>query len=78
VFWTDNRKIIYSEQQQVKCYKFNLIMVTFQYYPVFVTGGFRRFKELKNRNPEFKALVSIGGWNEGSVRFSQVSHFHCV
>jgi hypothetical protein len=78
VFWTGNRKIPYSEQQQVTCYKFHLLMVTFQYYPVFVTGGFRRFNELRNRNPNFKALVAIGGWNEGSVRYSQVSYFQCV
>ena len=53
-------------------------MVTFLYYPIFVTGGFRRFNELRLRNPDFKTLVAIGGWNEGSVRFSQVSHFQCV
>jgi hypothetical protein len=78
VFWTGNRKITYSEQQQVTCYKFTLLMVSFQYYPVFVSGGFRRFNELKKNNPKFKALVSIGGWNEGSIRYSEVSHLQCV
>jgi GH18 family chitinase len=78
VFWTGNRKITYSEQQQVTCYRFILLIVTFQYYPVCVTGGFRRFNELRNRNPNFKTLVAVGGWNEGSVRYSQVSHFQCV
>jgi hypothetical protein len=53
-------------------------MVTFQYYPIFVTGGFKRFNELRNRNPNFKTLVAIGGWNEGSERYSRVSHFQCV
>ena len=70
--------ITYSEQQQAECHKFTLLIVTFQYYPVFLTGGFRRFNELRNRNPNFKALVAIGGWNEGSVRYSQVSHFQYV
>jgi len=78
VFWTGNRKITYTEQQQVTCYNFTFLMVTFKYYPVFVTGGFRRFNELRNRNPNFKTLVAIGGWNEGSVRYSQVSHFQCL
>ena len=78
VFWTGTRKITYCEQKQVTCYNFTLLIVTFQYYPIFVTGGFRRFNELKKRNPNFKTLVAIGGWNEGSVRYSEVSHFQCV
>lgn len=53
-------------------------MVTFQYYPIFVTGGFTRFNGLKQTNPDFKTLVAIGGWNEGSITFSSVSHFNCV
>lgn len=28
---------------------------------------------LKNRNPNLKVMASIGGWNEGSERFSAVS-----
>jgi GH18 family chitinase len=58
--------------------KFSLLMVTSQYYPVFVTGGFRRFNELRKRNPELKTLAALGGWNEGSISYSSVSHFQCV
>jgi chitinase len=36
-------------------------------------GGFRRFNALKSQNPKLKTLVAIGGYNEGSVRFSQVA-----
>ena len=32
-----------------------------------------RFTDLKNSNPNLKALVAIGGWEEGSVTFSHVS-----
>ena len=78
MFWTGNKTITYSEQRKAEGHKFTLLVVTFQYHPVFVTGGFRRFNELRKRNPEFKTLVAIGGWNEGSTAYSQVSHFHCV
>jgi hypothetical protein len=77
-FYTGNRKIKHSEQQQAAFPKFTLLMVSFQYYPVVVTGGFRRFNELKQRNPEFKTMVALGGWNEGSTSYSSVSHFQCV
>jgi chitinase len=50
-------------------------MVTLQY---FVLGGFRRFNELKKRNPSLKTLVAIGGWNEGSTTFSSVSCSQCI
>lgn len=33
-------------------------------------GGFRRLNELRKRNPELKTLVALGGWGEGSTRFS--------
>jgi len=33
-------------------------------------SGFKRFVELKERNADFKAMVSIGGWNAGSGEYS--------
>ncbi|CAD6225809.1 GSCOCT00005737001.2-RA-CDS [Cotesia congregata] len=32
--------------------------------------GFRRFNKLKLKNPALKTLVAIGGWNEGSRKYS--------
>ena len=36
-------------------------------------GALYRFTGLKRQNPALKALVAIGGWNEGSEGFSRVS-----
>jgi len=33
-------------------------------------SGFERFVQLKQRNSEFKAMLSIGGWNAGSGEYS--------
>jgi len=35
-------------------------------------NGFKRFNELRKRSPETKTLIAIGGWNEGSTRYSTV------
>ncbi|CAB3366625.1 Hypothetical predicted protein [Cloeon dipterum] len=35
-------------------------------------NGFKRFNALKQTNPNLKTLVAIGGWNEGSIRFSDI------
>lgn len=35
-------------------------------------GAYLRFTGLKKKNPELKALIAIGGWNEGSEKYSQV------
>lgn len=35
-------------------------------------GAFKRFVALKKRNPQVKTLVAIGGWNEGSTKYSNM------
>lgn len=35
-------------------------------------GAIERFVALKSKNPELKMMVAIGGWNEGSVVFSNI------
>ena len=41
-------------------------------------GAYERFTALKKKNPQLKALLAIGGWNEGSEKYSQVSLFTFV
>ena len=41
-------------------------------YDNYGKGAFLRFTGLKRQNPSLKALVAIGGWNEGSTKYSQV------
>jgi len=35
-------------------------------------GAYRRFTDLKKKNPALKTLLAIGGWNEGSEKYSKV------
>lgn len=35
-------------------------------------GAMKRFTGLKSQNPDLKALVAIGGWNEGSEKYSNM------
>ncbi|XP_035893380.1 probable chitinase 10 [Anopheles stephensi] len=37
-------------------------------------GGYSRFVQLKQRNPNVKLLVAIGGWNEGSASYSTMAN----
>lgn len=34
------------------------------------TGGYAKFTGLKTYNKNLKTMLAIGGWNEGSTRFS--------
>ena len=35
-----------------------------------ISGGYGQFAALKTYNRDLKTLIAIGGWNEGSRRFS--------
>ena len=35
-----------------------------------VSGGYAKFTGLKTYNKNLKTMLAIGGWNEGSTRFS--------
>ncbi|CAN7985892.1 unnamed protein product [Ixodes hexagonus] len=34
---------------------------------------YRKFNKLKLRNPDLKTIIAIGGWNEGSEKYSNMS-----
>ena len=34
-------------------------------------NGFKRFNNLRKKNPELKTLISMGGWNEGSENYTK-------
>ena len=36
----------------------------------YLSGGYGAFAALKTYNKDLKTLLAIGGWNEGSSRFS--------
>uniref|UniRef100_A0A240PJQ5 Uncharacterized protein n=1 Tax=Anopheles atroparvus TaxID=41427 RepID=A0A240PJQ5_ANOAO len=37
-------------------------------------GGYSRFVQLKQRNPNVKVMIAIGGWNEGSATYSTMAN----
>jgi GH18 family chitinase len=39
---------------------------------MFASGGFKKFNDLRLRNPALRTLIAVGGWNEGSVGFSNI------
>ena len=39
-------------------------------YVIYFIGGYGKFAALKTYNRDLKTLLAIGGWNEGSRRFS--------
>ncbi|GIX71301.1 chitotriosidase-1 [Caerostris darwini] len=36
-------------------------------------GAYKRFNGLKRKNPQLKTLIAIGGWNEGSPKYSRMA-----
>lgn len=38
-------------------------------------GQYYQFRELKMKNPCIKVMLSIGGWNEGSEKYSLVNDY---
>ncbi|GBM66525.1 Chitotriosidase-1 [Araneus ventricosus] len=36
-------------------------------------GGYERFNNLKKKNPNLNTLIGIGGWNEGSTKYSAMA-----
>lgn len=40
------------------------------YLSIILLGGYAKFVGLKTYNKNLKTLLAIGGWNEGSTRFS--------
>ncbi|KAJ6638460.1 Acidic mammalian chitinase [Pseudolycoriella hygida] len=45
---------------------------TFDKYQDIEQGGYAKFNGLKTFNKELKTMLAIGGWNEGSTRFSSL------
>jgi len=45
-------------------------IVPFDEYQDIEKGGYGRFAALKTYNKDLKTMLAIGGWNEGSTRFS--------
>ena len=36
-------------------------------------GAYKRFTNLKTINPNLKTYLAIGGWNEGSTKYSNMA-----
>ncbi len=43
-----------------------------RFFVFYLPGGYAQFAGLKTYNKQLKTLLAIGGWNEGSKRFSRL------
>lgn len=63
----------YQDIEQGKFFQLCVIFYVYFYWPDwFSTGGYAKFNGLKTYNKNLKTLLAIGGWNEGSARFSKL------
>lgn len=65
-------QIIYTFAGLGSDYKIQALDAYNDLYENWGKGAFLRFTGLKEKNPGLKALIAIGGWNEGSTKYSQV------
>lgn len=49
-----------------------MLMILIRLIDILSTGGYAKFNGLKTYNKNLKTLLAIGGWNEGSARFSKL------
>lgn len=40
---------------------------------ILILDNFGEFNALKQKNPKLKTILAVGGWNEGSAKYSVVS-----
>ncbi|GFR10488.1 chitotriosidase-1 [Trichonephila clavata] len=50
----------------------NYELKPFDSYNDIQLGNYQKFTNLKTYNPKLKVMIAIGGWNEGSKRFSKM------
>ncbi|GIY57406.1 chitotriosidase-1 [Caerostris darwini] len=50
----------------------NYELKPFDSYNDIQLGNYQKFTNLKTYNPKLKVMIAIGGWNEGSKRFSKL------
>lgn len=49
------------------------ILILIFFYNPYITGNVKKFNDLKRDNPQLKTIAAVGGWNEGSRKFSNVA-----
>ena len=49
------------------------MIAVFHTHNLMCAGGYRAMVGLKRVNPQLKVLISVGGWVEGSRKFSQMA-----